>query len=82
MYNLPANDHILVDVCSYIQEGWPNLKNQCSHSVAPYWGHFSNLTVLFKGLMMLGDRTVIPKKLLPEILERIHQGHCGIEKCK
>ena len=31
---------------------------------------------------MSGDGIVIPNKLQPEILTRIHTGHNGIEKCK
>jgi len=31
---------------------------------------------------MKGNRVVIPKKLQPEILERIHEAHLGITKCQ
>ena len=31
---------------------------------------------------MLGDRIVIPKNLQADILQKIHAGQCGIEKCK
>ena len=94
MSNLPANnqmiesimketnkDSILTEVCEYIRQGWPIAKNQCSGIVAPYWEHHSNLTTL-KGLIMLGVRIVIPKNLQADILQKIHAGHCGIEKCK
>ena len=94
MSNLPANnqiierimketnkDSILTEVCEYIRGGWPIAKNQCSGIVAPYWEHHSNLTIL-KGLIMLGVRIVIPKNLQADILQKIHAGHCGIEKCK
>lgn len=51
---------ILLYVCSYIQEGRLNSKNQCSHTAAPFWQHRSNLTVL-KGLLMMDDRIVTQK---------------------
>ena len=94
MSNLPASDQkierivkeankdsILTEVCEYIKEGWPIAKNQCSRRVAPYWEHHSNWTIL-KGLIMLGDRIVIPKNLQADILQKIHGGHCGIESAK
>ena len=94
MSNLPASsqminrivketdkDSILTEVCEYIKEGWPFAKNQYSRIVTPYWEHHSNLTIL-KGLIMLGDRIVIPKDLQADILQKIRAGHCSIEKCK
>ena len=34
------------------------------------------------GLLVYGDRNVIPYKMRKEILEKIHEGHLGITKCK
>ncbi|CAG7725840.1 unnamed protein product, partial [Allacma fusca] len=34
------------------------------------------------GLLMRGIRLVIPPKLRPEMLQRIHTGHLGITKCR
>ena len=32
--------------------------------------------------MFKGDRIIVPHRLRPEILQRIHAAHLGIEKCK
>ena len=33
------------------------------------------------GLIMKGARLVIPSTLRSKVLEQIHEGHLGIEKC-
>lgn len=32
--------------------------------------------------MFKGDRIIVPHSLRPEILQRIHAAHLGIEKCR
>lgn len=46
-----------------------------------YWSRRGHLTV-HKGLLMYGDRIVVPKALQKDTLLRIHQGHLGIQRCK
>ena len=36
----------------------------------------------YEGLMFKGDRIIVPHSLQPEILQRIHAAHLGIEKCR
>lgn len=42
------------------------------------------MLLLYDGLMFKGDRVMvpIPHVLRPEILDRVHAAHLGIEKCK
>ena len=35
-----------------------------------------------EGLLFLGDRVVVPKKLRPDMLQLIHEIHQGADKCK
>ena len=35
-----------------------------------------------EGLLFLGDRIVVPKKLRPDMLQLIHESHQGADKCK
>ncbi len=61
-------------------KGWPDYRKQCPQELWEYWTFRCDL-VLEDGLVMKGDRVVIPKKLRPEILTAIHTGHQGETKC-
>lgn len=94
MNNLPASnpmlqeirsetekDKTIKEVSEYLSEGWPKSRSQCSKNSLPYWEHRSSLTKI-NGLIINGERIVIPKVIRAKILERIHEGHLGTEKCK
>lgn len=61
--------------------GWPSEKSQLDESIKPYWGFRGEITVV-DGLLLKGDRLVIPSTLRANILEKIHEGHLGIVKCR
>jgi hypothetical protein len=46
-----------------------------------YWNFREELT-LHDGLIMKNKRIVIPNSLRKEMLEKVHYGHAGIEKCR
>lgn len=64
-----------------IMNGWPSDKNKIKNEVKPYWNYKENLTEAY-GIIWKDQRIVIPKKLRKEILNNLHIGHMGIEKCK
>ena len=61
-------------------EGWPQKREKCPPLLHDYWNFREELTVE-DGLLLKGDRILIPPTLRPEILDIIHQGHLGQEKC-
>ena len=72
------------DMCALkdiIMSGWPKEQTNCSECVQPYWNYRDEMTVQ-NGLILKGTRIVIPKKMKLNILERLHTGHLGQEKCK
>lgn len=92
--NLPATvkrlDQIRTElksdpVCSKLMTlamgGWPTDKAQLDELVKPYWGLRGEITMA-DGLLLKGDRLVIPPALRAEILEKLHEGHLGIAKCR
>ena len=79
--NLTGFDESLVDVKSYIQNGWPKRINECKPSVKPYWHHRASLSFV-SDMILFGNRIVVPTALRKEILDRIHSGHQGRERCK
>ncbi|XP_057294539.1 uncharacterized protein K02A2.6-like [Hydractinia symbiolongicarpus] len=76
-----ANDVVLQAVITATQTGWPEQRRNCSIEIQPYWEGRANLTYI-NGLLLLGERIVVPKELQRSILMKLHQGHLGTEKCK
>ena len=51
------------------------------HTVLPYWPYKDELGY-YNGIIVKGDRVVIPSSLVNDVLKDIHSGHLGIEKCR
>ena len=79
--NETENDTTLSQIKFYIHDGWPDKIADCSEIAKPYWPIRAHLVYL-EGLILYLDRIVIPKSLRTEILNRIHEGHQGRERCK
>lgn len=74
MAQATESDVILLKVISELVDG-------ISVSVKPYQDFADELTVV-DGLLLRGTRVVVPETMRPQVLETIHEGHLGIEKCK
>jgi hypothetical protein len=74
MVQAAGNDVILCKVISELTEG-------IGVSVKPFQD-FSDELAVVNGMLLRGTRLVVPKSMRPQILETIHEGHLGIEKCK
>ena len=64
-----------------ITEGWPEFRHDCPSILQPYWNYRDELAVE-DGLPLKGTKLIIPKQMQPEVLNQIHSGHLGIEKCR
>ena len=93
LQDIPATDQCLLEikesqdqdaVCAkikdYVQNGWPSVMPH-QPILKPYWDNQQHLTIS-DGLLMFSTRIVIPQCLQLDILDKIHQGHLGITKCK
>ena len=69
---------LLIDV---IKKGWPPTKDACDMSVHEYWNCREELSVI-DGVIYKGSKIVIPTNIGKLILEKMYQGHLGMEKCK
>ena len=76
-----AKDLELKALSSVILKGWPDNREDVSPAVRQYWSYRDELTCL-DGLLFKGDKIVVPKTLQSEMLEKIHETHQGIVKCK
>jgi hypothetical protein len=64
-----------------ILHGWPEQRQDCPVQVEPYWNHRDEMTVI-DDIIFKGEKIVIPRALRSQMLDKVHIGHMGIEKCK
>ena len=76
-----SEDPTCLQILKYCQEGWPTHKSEIDQSVKAYWDIQGELTV-GDGLLMHGQRIVVPKTLQTETLRKLHEGHQGIIRCQ
>lgn len=62
-----------------IFRGWPDKREKCPQSL--YDWNFCKEPTIEDGLILKGDRIVVPSSLRREMLNITHQGHVGQEKC-
>nr|XP_039272273.1 uncharacterized protein K02A2.6-like [Styela clava] len=75
------NDSQMQSLYKIVQKGWSVKRSQVSQDVVEYWNYRDEITVC-ENLLLKGERIIIPTKLRPNILERVHIAHFGIEKTK
>ena len=73
-------DRELQEIIKVILSGWPEDKRDVSESAVPYFNIRDELTV-HNGVIFQGERTVVPKSLLKDMLQCIHASHLGIDGC-
>ena len=75
------NDKVIQHVIKTMQEGWPRSKQLCSDLTQPYWDSRHDLTTHL-GLLIKGDRIVVPRSLQKDVLSRLHNAHQGMDRMK
>ena len=78
--NETMNDETLQILKRYIENGWPE-KKKIDKSVAPFSSYQKELSS-HDGVLLKGNRIIVPSTMRSEIKSLIHVGHLGIEKCK
>ena len=76
-----ADDPACAKVMEYCQSQWPKTQSALTPDLIHYWGARNSLTVA-NNLLLYNSRIVVPPSLRAETLQRIHEGHQGIEKCR
>ena len=77
---LTLADPVLQALKQAIMSGWPS-KYDIADSIRPYY-HLRDDIVCCDGLLMLGNRIIMPAAIRPEMLAKLHQAHQGVVKSK
>ena len=76
-----TKDQTLQLLSRQVMQSWPDNVKKVDPAVKPYWSLKDDISVE-NGLVLLGSRLIVPESLCGNILQQIHEGHLGIEKCK
>ena len=77
LYQLRKNtvqDNQLTRLSHYINTGFPCDKKNLLTDLQEFWNHR-------EALITCGNRIIVPKEVRAEMLQYIHEGHQGKERC-
>ena len=63
-----------------ILECWPDLRTECPKQILDFWNHRDELSVA-DDLIFRGQTLLIPNALQQHLVESVHTGHMGTQKC-
>ena len=75
------SDPEVTAIRNIIIDGWPDSAKQLPKNLREFWSCKDELSVE-DGLVLKGERVLIPTNVRSYILRNIHAGHQGMEKCK
>ena len=76
-----SSDPELSPLREIIYSGWPGKQKQVPVPLKKYWAYRDELSIE-NGLVLKGERVIIPELQREDILEKIHQAHQGVAKCQ
>lgn len=76
-----CKDPHLTTLKNTIIKGWPEKPKDLPKNLRQYWSLKEELTVE-DDIILKGDRVMIPESMKQYVLQTIHSGHQGIEKCR
>ena len=62
-------------------KGWPETRLELNTKIQDFWNFRHELSVYYD-IIFKGERVVIPLSMRPEMLEKVHESHLGIEKSR
>ena len=75
-----SQDEQLTRLKHYISTGFPCDKKNLPTDLYEFWPHKEMLSIE-SGLITCGNRIIVPREMWPEMLQYIHEGHQGKERC-
>ena len=77
-----VQDVVYIKLGQVIKSGWPENKQKLDKSLHPYWDHRDTLSIDENGVITKAKRMVIPEKLRPKMLSKLHTQHLADECTK
>ena len=74
-------DTVLQKLSETVKQGWPERKSMVDPVIREYWSIKDEINVQDQFLLRW-ERLIVPATLRTEMLQKIHENHLGIEKCK
>lgn len=72
-------DPVLQCLRDVVHEGWPNTIKEIPTDIREYWDYRDEISV-YDGLLLKGERIIIPTNLRQNMLTQLHYGHLGMRK--
>ena len=63
-----------------VQHGWPQTITELPPELCPYWT-FREVIAIEDRILLKGEQIIIPAVDQPDILQQLHHGHLGLQKC-
>ena len=79
--NCTKDDSEMQIIADTIRKGWPEHRKQCPNEIQEYWNYRNELAT-HQGILLKGDRIIIPRRMRQEIMNRLHTAHLGVVKTK
>ena len=76
-----AEDVTLRRLVEQVSGGWPSRFSACSKELQPFYQFREELTVV-DGLVLRGERVVVPESLRSQLVGGAHEGHQGMVRTK
>jgi transposase InsO family protein len=74
-------DQSFTKLRNYVHYGWPTHKSSLPLDLQPYWAIRDEIHEE-DGILFVGEKLIVPVSQRREILEKLHESHLGMDKCK
>ncbi len=74
-------DESLQEMKRILRKGWPNHIKSVNSELKSYW-HIKDEIHEAEGLLFVGERLIIPASMRGLMLQKVHESHQGMDKCK
>ncbi|CAH2091431.1 unnamed protein product [Euphydryas editha] len=79
--NMTNNDRECEMLINYTLNGWPRYKSDTDNLVRCHWSYRASFEYV-DGVLFKDNLVFIPYALRKDMLDRVHEGHLGIDRCK
>lgn len=77
---MTLSDETCSKLTTFCMDGWPD-KGKLDRETRKFWPDRNEIT-FHDGLLLKGPRLIIPKLMRQEVLNKLHESHQGITKCR